>query len=116
MTTITPEEFVLFSSQFEDNQDLQESLETLEENLKDCDWVLEDATELILVKAKEPSVQGDSLFEKLRKHICEPETRKKWDSFKELVKIVEHLLPFPGPLVVVSLLKLWKIGLNNICE
>jgi hypothetical protein len=107
MTTITQQDFAQFCSELGETSQLKKSIEVLENNLKDCDWILEDAATLIAVEAGESVLMGDSLLEELveksRTHLCKPEVRKEF-------------LPTPLPLVVTCLFKLWEIGLRNLCK
>ncbi|MEG3973067.1 hypothetical protein QT970_00385 [Microcoleus sp. herbarium8] len=116
MTIINPEEFENFHSKLGDSPELQETLDTL----KECDWILEDATMLIASRAGEPVEMGDSLLENLveksRKHLCKPEVKAGWSDLKEVLDILKEILPPPAPLAVACLFKLSEIGLRNLCD
>jgi hypothetical protein len=121
MTTVTPEEFENFRSQWGETPEVRESLEILENNLKECDWILEDATTLIAVETGESTVlMGDSLLdnlvEKSRTHLCKPEVKKGWDDLKDVLEFLKEFLPTPVPLVMACVFKLWEIGLKNLCK
>ncbi|NER38683.1 MAG: hypothetical protein F6J93_32815 [Oscillatoria sp. SIO1A7] len=121
MTTVTPEEFAKFRSQLAGTPEIQESLSTLEDNLRECDWILEDATTLIAVEAGESVLMGDSLLEELveraKKRLCQPkEDEEKWRDLKDVFDIIQLFLPAPLPLITACLLKLSEIGLRNLCK
>ncbi|NES02001.1 MAG: hypothetical protein F6K22_03660 [Okeania sp. SIO2F4] len=120
MTKVTPEEFEDFRSQLGEASEVKESLSILENNLEECDWILEDATTLIAVDFEESVLMGDSLLEDLveraRKHLCKPEIEKGWDDLKDVLELVKELLPTPAPLVMACVFKLWEIGLKNLCK
>jgi|JFJP01.1.fsa_nt_gi hypothetical protein len=116
MTIITPEEFEKFRSELGDSPELQKIKDALEE----CDLILEDATMLIASRAGEPVEMGDSLLENLvemsRKHLCKPEVKAGWSDLKEVLDILKEFLPTPAPLTLTCLLKLFEIGLRNLCD
>ncbi|GGA46239.1 hypothetical protein [Okeania sp. KiyG1] len=120
MTKVTPAEFENFRSQLGETSEVKESLSILENNLEECDWILEDATTLIAVDFEESVLMGDSLLEDLveraRKHLCKPEIEKGWDDLKDVLELVKELLPTPAPLVMACVFKLWEIGLKNLCK
>lgn len=120
MTTITQQDFAQFCSELGETSQLKKSIEVLENNLKDCDWNLEDAATLIAVEAGESVLMGDSLLEELveksRTHLCKPEVRKEWNDLKDVCDLLKEFLPTPLPLVVTCLFKLWEIGLRNLCK
>lgn len=117
---MTPEEFENFRSQLGDTPEVKESLDILESNLKECDWILEDTATLIAVDAGESVLMGDSLLEELversRTHLCKSEVRKGWNDLKDVFDILKEFLPTPLPLVVACVFKLWEIGLRNLCK
>jgi hypothetical protein len=120
MTTINRDELLRFYSELEEKAEIMNSFKTLENNLKECDWILEDAIELIAVEKGDSVLMGDSLLddlvEKTRKYLCKPKTKECWNSVKDILEIISPAFPAPGPIIIGCVLKLSKIGLKNLCE
>lgn len=121
MTDIKPDDFSQFRAELGETPESKASLDILENTLSECDWNLDDATTLIAVDAGESVLMGDSLLEDIversRKHLCQPEVKKKkWSDIKDVLDILREFLPPPAPIAVACLFKLWEIGLRNLCQ
>lgn len=120
MTDITPDDFSQFRAELGETPESKASLDILENTLSECDWNLDDATTLIAMDTGELVLMTDSLLEDIversRKHLCQPEVRKKWSDIKDVLDILKQFLPPPAPLVFACLFKLWEIGLRNLCQ